>query len=380
MIPIELIVGSILAITTVIDGIITCRDQNNQQVDYWIAYKLPILKKDKNIPGMSEGFAYYYLDARNQSFSISQKPLNSHEQAFGYTLDQLYYAPNRLSLGYLMWNDEVPKSVHQAEESNDLNDDTGKKKKTHNGKKYAHAKGAIITDKTSGAYLIHSIPRFPEPSNYTFPTSGRIYGQSAICITFKYTQLDEIGKQLFFNRPQIYNSNLPTAMAVKNPFIAQVIAGQHQKGPITTSVITLKSFNNVNFISFAKTSKYGEDLYSKLVAPQLKTGLIVETWRRGSQVPLDCKAFYQVSDVLEFSVADGPQFKFSNDHSKIAFSDNSKVPYVCIGDINRMTTQFSRGGGTVCIKNINIWNQYSKIPRITDRCKITSKNKFKKNN
>ncbi|CEF59600.1 Deoxyribonuclease II [Strongyloides ratti] len=369
MIPIKLIVGFILATITTIECLFTCKDQNNNPVDYWLAYKLPKNKKDKTTPGVRDGYAYYYLDAKNPSFSVSKNPLNSENQAFGYTLNQFYKEPNRFSLAYFMWNDDLPKSVHEARESNHVEKDDDKKKNDANSKKYGHTKGVLFSDKKSGVYLIHSVPRFPDPLNYTFPESGRIYAQSAICISFKYTELDKIGQQLFFNRPQIYASNLPTAIASKNPYLAKVIAREYQKDEkINSNIITLKSFNNVNFVSFAKTAKYGKDLYNKLVAPNLKTGLIVETWRRGSPVPLDCTAQYSVSDVFEVSVVNS-SFKFSNDHSKIAFSNDQSVPYVCVGDINRMTTQYIRGGGTICLKNYYIWNQYSKTPKVIDACK-----------
>ena len=37
--------------------------------------------------------------------------------------------------------------------------------------------------------------------------------------------------------------------------------------------------------------------------------------------------------------------------SKQAFATNTTQPTLCIGDINRMTTQFARAGGAVCFSD-----------------------------
>jgi hypothetical protein len=50
----------------------------------------------------------------------------------------------------------------------------------------------------------------------------------------------------------------------------------------------------------------------------------------------------------------GVTFKETQDHSKWAIADASSGspprPFVCIGGINRMTSQFTRGGSTFCVE------------------------------
>lgn len=53
------------------------------------------------------------------------------------------------------------------------------------------------------------------------------------------------------------------------------------------------------------------------------------------------------------------EWKSSEDHAKWAVSDALAVPYVCIGDINRMQSQFKRGGGSLCISNPHLWTALS---------------------
>ncbi|KAK5974910.1 hypothetical protein GCK32_018582, partial [Trichostrongylus colubriformis] len=81
-------------------------------------------------------------------------------------------------------------------------------------------------------------------------------------------------------------------MASDIPQLAQVIAGQFKQGEPYTSTVTLTTKGGANFLSFAKTNQFNNDLYDGLVAQALKADLIAETWRRGSEVPLGCSLTY----------------------------------------------------------------------------------------
>lgn len=50
-------------------------------------------------------------------------------------------------------------------------------------------------DKSQGFWVIHSVPLFPPvpEHGYGYPATGEFFGQTAICITFKYDQFAEIG-------------------------------------------------------------------------------------------------------------------------------------------------------------------------------------------
>jgi hypothetical protein len=50
-------------------------------------------------------------------------------------------------------------------------------------------------------------------------------------------------------------------------------------------------------------------------------------------------------------------YKHTQDHSKYACNDE----YVIIGDLNRMTTQFERGGGGILIKDKKLATQINKL-------------------
>ncbi|VDN35379.1 unnamed protein product [Cylicostephanus goldi] len=166
---------------------------------------------------------------------------------------------------------------------------------------FGHTKGTIFFDSTSGVWLIHSVPKFPPPDHYEYPATGHDYGQTMLCLSFNYAALEGIGEllppvptscgilsvvatQLYYNKPDIYSSQLPTKMAADFPVLAQVIAGKYKQGEPYFNTLTLTTINGQKFTSFAKSNQFNNDLYDGLVAPVLQTDLIAETWRRGSEV------------------------------------------------------------------------------------------------
>ncbi|KAK0409542.1 hypothetical protein QR680_004609 [Steinernema hermaphroditum] len=340
----------------------SCKDQNNDDVDWWFAYKMPKMKKSNGIQGLAEGVAFYYLDANNPVFSPSQVDLAGEDQAIGYTLKQFYDSKEDPSVFHVLYNDDPP---DERDELNVLRNSTEEERRVN---QYGHTKGVSFFDNRSGVWYIHSVPRFPSPGGYHYPDSAKLYGQSMLCISLKYDQLADVGSQLFFNRPIIYSSQLPPSMALDNPNLAKIIVGKYKKGAPTSSVIDLQSKGGRTFRSFAKSGEFGDDIYSNLIAPNLKTNLTVETWRRGSPISKDCSSRYLVADALEMKVGDLSEFKYTRDHSKVAVSDSTRLPYTCVGDINRMTSQFFRGGGTVCLLDKNVWNAYIQLIKSVESC------------
>ncbi|CAA86412.1 Deoxyribonuclease-2 [Caenorhabditis elegans] len=345
----------------------SCKDQSGNDVDWFAVYKMPIEKDDGSVTGLAGGVAWYYVDVNKKgTLTPSAKTLDDNDQAIAYTLQQYYDKQNDKTIFHVMYNDEpwgskstsgikLEEILSNRVYSNYTHEDDS------TSTAFGHTKGTIFFDGTSGVWLVHSVPLFPNPTKYEYPVSGHDYGQTMLCMTFKYAQLKSIGTQLFFNRPNIYSSNLPTNMAADNADLAKAIAGQYQKGQPFQSVIELETMAGYSFTNFAKSKEFNADLYDTLVAPTLKTDLVVETWRRGSEIPLDCKLTYHANDALSIHVGSTTAFSYTKDHSKMAHSADMTKPWVCIGDINRMTSQYVRGGGTTCISSSFLWKAYSVI-------------------
>ncbi|KAK5965992.1 hypothetical protein GCK32_012025 [Trichostrongylus colubriformis] len=258
---------------------------------------MPKEAKDNSVPGIATGVAFYYLDANKKGALLpSSKTLDDKDQAIAYTLNQFYSKQKDPDVMHIMYNDEPYNS-------------------------------------TSSASLL-----------------DMLLSNRAETIQFGHTK----ATQLYFNKPDIYASQLPIKMASDIPQLAQ-------QGEPYTSTVTLTTKGGANFISFAKTNQFNNDLYDGLVAQALKADLIAETWRRGSEVPLGCSLTYHTNDALTIQVGATQEFKYTKDHSKIARSTDPSKPWVCIGDVNRMTSQYIRGGGTECFSSTFVWQAFNVI-------------------
>lgn len=164
--------------------------------------------------------------------------------------------------------------------------------------------------------------------------------------------------------------------------MALAAKGKKIKKPFN-HIVEFKSLNGFDFISFAKSEKFGEDLYADLVAPNLQTDMLVETWPNGpGKLNSSCqKNTYHVLNIdsIDFKSSSDTAFTTTHDHSKWAISSDikkhpnsaelrDKLKYVCIGDINRMATQYKRGGGTVCFRNEFVWEAFRNLISSFEAC------------
>ena len=99
----------------------------------------------------------------------------------------------------------------------------------------------------------------------------------------------------------------------------------------------------------------------------------LETWRRNPQEPSFCIPQYPFDELNVESVklGDGTQWKYTQDHGKSGcsiISSTSDKPIICIGDINRMYSQYTRSGGTACFQHPNLWDAYNSAFSNHDTC------------
>jgi len=294
-----------------------------------------------------EGLAFLYMDESTRGqWQQSGVSFQSEKHAVAYTLDQVY--GKQKDSFHLMYNDENPDG------------------KTSTSK--GHAKGVTMFDQTSGFWLLHSVPKFPPAESYSFPDCGRRFGQMLFCVSFPYERLGAIGDQLSLYEPYIYSSSLPSEIADQHKILESVIKAKKPTGSPKRETV-LKSSGGVSFTSFAKDGHWGEELYSDFVAPSLKQSLYVETWQNGQgDLPSSCDGSYQVNNIKEVQVTDECTFTNSKDHSKWAVSVEKSSDWVCVGGINRQHGQIKRGGGTMCMKNKDVWETFSATVKSTQTC------------
>jgi len=191
-----------------------------------------------------------------------------------------------------------------------------------------HCKGILAWNATHVSWLVHSVPNFPR--EFTGSTispielSEHIYGQSFIHVT---RQADEAFiKQAIAH---IYLMNSHVFMKHNVPDVLQ-----------PKDMISTLSFSE-EITHIAKSSKNEIDIYSEyltIYAPDWQ----VETWKRGHAI----NTVSTIKDITHLSIF-GLKYKDSQDHSKWATSEQ----YYWIGDLNRMTSQYKRGGGGFLVKN-----------------------------
>ena len=164
-----------------------------------------------------------------------------------------------------------------------------------------------------------------------------MYGQS-----FQYIEVDFTKEMIFNILQQIHIMD------------ACVYLEQYNSDDFNYKKINFNGINTINTIKLsdnvshiAKSPFYEVDIYSDFIAKEYKFNWNVETWMRGHLIETVCE---HVKDVKEIHFED-IAYTEHQDHSKFAVSDND---YYFVGDLNRMTSQFRRGGGGFICNDANI--------------------------
>ena len=223
------------------------------------------------------------------------------------------------------------------------NDDTHKIGNTHTKK--GHCKGILTWNNNKISFLCHSIPNFPKEFNYGYISdieeSELIYGQSLMFIEFNYDEqlLNNIINAIYHMDPHIY-----------------IESEKHNitKLPKIESIITVKISDNITYI--VKSPNIHIDIYSEYICTCKEYNslhLYVETWQRGHHIENNCS---NITDIKKLKFEE-IEYNESQDHSKWSFSEN----YFTIGDLNRMTSQYQRGGGLLLCNDKNVASSLQKL-------------------
>ncbi|XP_028301015.1 deoxyribonuclease-2-beta isoform X2 [Gouania willdenowi] len=318
---------------------LSCRNEAGDPVDWFIIYKLPQYR----IGEIGSGVEYLYLDSSSDSWQMSKFMINSSQGAIGNTLNQLYegkaYESN--SLVYALYNDGPPVLKYI--------------------KGYGHTKGVLLFDHSQGFWLPHSIPRFPSfpDGGYLYPTSGKVNGQTALCVTFQYQQFLNIAKQLVYFYPRFYNCSVPASFLADLPQLAQLCKGSKPEPASKTSMKELVSIGGNTFLSFAKSEHLVDDIYTGWVAQALDADLLVQSWQRqGWKLPSNCSLPKHVMNIQRIQPSESVLFHSYNDHSKWCVSQTYEKQLTCLGDLNREVSQMRCGGGLICTFNPSVYNAF----------------------
>ncbi|XP_001507235.1 deoxyribonuclease-2-alpha [Ornithorhynchus anatinus] len=332
--------------------VISCYGDTGKPVDWFAVYKLPELPDSRARSGMS----YMYLDGKTEGWREGTGLINSTQGAVGRTLQPLYRgnASQCDGLAFLLYNDQPPKG-------------SGVKDKASRG----HTKGVLLLDKDGGFWMIHSTPHFPPPASttYSWPDTARPKGQSFLCVSFSYSQFQEIGKQLAYTFPLVYNYSVEGTFAQDLPELLAASQGHHVKSAPWNRSVALTSSSGEVFFSFAKFGAFADDLYSGWLASALGSDLDVQFWPNSPGVlPSNCSGPFRVLNVVHtaFPPPAGPTFSATLDHSKWCVA--ARGPWTCVGDMNRNQGEEHRGGGILCSRLPALWKAFQPLVQKCQPC------------
>lgn len=316
----------------------SCLDGSGNEVDFWYIFCHP------------DGLQYTYADSNSLTLTTPGGTLDQKSSAVSRTLLQAY----KSGVAYAMWNDEHP---------------DGKKVPSP----HAHAKGVVAFKSDGGFWLTHSLPSFPQTVDNGYESSwaaaAHKYGQSYLCLSVDTQALQQVGDAMRTNRPSIYDFSVPDFADSAVPNFRGWTGGDHADDPATLFQ-TITTRGGTDFMVFSKSATFGKDLYSDLVAPKLRAQMITETWQNGKgDLDSACKGDkgveYSVMNSDSVSV-DGTEWTDKQDHSKWAVTEVGSV--FCVGDINRQSGQFIRGGGTICLRDKTIAKQMRDSVKSFQKC------------
>lgn len=186
---------------------------------------------------------------------------------------------------------------------------------------------------------------------------ARNHLRSVICPSFSV----RVARHLLVQRPYVYAKYDPNKWGEKYPRLGRLLTAEtyrKEKTEVHSVMDKLTSKGGAHVTSFSKHPSEKYDIYTMNITVKLADDVYVETWRNGAGGAMTsrCRGKYKMKDVntvrLMFSKKESVEFKYREDHSKWAVG--MKRPYFCTSSLNRMESQFHRGGGVLCLKSASL--------------------------
>jgi deoxyribonuclease II len=113
------------------------------------------------------------------------------------------------------------------------------------------------------------------------------------------------------------------------------------------------SMASTNFKIIYKNGYINGSIFEDGITAMLNSDLLAESWGRPIQDPWcgdsDNPHCTGNSEMIQFE--EGFEWKRTQDHAKWAVPIRDGVEFSCLGDMNRMVSQWKRGGGFYCIQS-----------------------------
>lgn len=222
-----------------------------------------------------------------------------------------------------------------------------------------------------GFWLIQAVPKFPDLTlpSYEFASNGREYGQNFLCISVSsINEINSIANQMRYISPYVLTSNNinPTDNSIAN--FSSVIKSEWLKG---VSITNITSTSGMIFTHLARSGDQNMDIQEDIISKYYGSGFDWETWPNESSFEdsyCTPKYPFDAQNIQKVVLGNGWYIYNDDDHSKYGISIDTKN-IVCSGDLNRATSQNSRGGGYACFTEPALYNAINGIIDQVDSCK-----------
>ena len=186
-------------------------------------------------------------------------------------------------------------------------------------------------------------------------------GQHLFCVTLAPQDLWNLAGILSISLPNVYHTNVE----VPNSNISMLITNQALSNAksLTYAFQTLGGLS-LNYL--VKSASFNADFYESVVSPAYNDGLLIQSWGRPYEKDF-CPPSYPFKNVNIDEIYAGNLYWASYfDNSKWAVGITSNL--VCYGDLNRMYSQWNRGGSAVCALDQGLKQAHFKIIQKYDSC------------
>uniref|UniRef100_A0AC34FUW8 Uncharacterized protein n=1 Tax=Panagrolaimus sp. ES5 TaxID=591445 RepID=A0AC34FUW8_9BILA len=284
---------------------LSCKNHNDQNVNWFIIYKLP---KENNLA------AYFYADEINPQFELFDDitaPNTPIQNTF-------------VQRDSITFTDGIPAAIIE------YNDQIYSEKAPHRA--FAHAKGMVHYFHTSGYYVTHSFPKYVRNFQQV-PTNALIQAQHMVCLTIDEANLAKIVHHLYIFHPQI-STILVEVLDERIPELDQINRGTFDNTfEMEDTVLNIEG--NFQVRMFSKSLLNANDLWDIMVGKYASNDvyMVQSNWNVNSQIGSQF-----INDILTIELSIGNvnrQWTHNNDHSKIALTSkdaNNKV--LCFSDVN----------------------------------------------
>lgn len=336
----------------------TCRTDDGKPVDWYLAYKFPLLTGRGG--HFETGDAYAYItsgtvakikaDQADAGWKFSQKAFTDPSSMVMRTVAEGFSrAPNIHRIFY----NNLPASNCFQEPSATR----------------AHSKGMLVMDEDTqeSILLSHSVPQFPGQyiDKLEFPEEEKKRGHVFLCISVDLEQSGiAIAQYLGQLNPQFVAKDISYKIQKTVPKIGSILLAVDQPES-ERSKVCIQSRKGKEFCLYAKSHGTREDIYSKWLNNDLASDLSFLGYRSGfkGSMPNACYEHHKVSNARRMKVnpklegvAETVMWSSVQQAGKLAWTSGQDKQVVCVGDADRRQDQLGRAVGAICFEEPSVWS------------------------